>query len=411
MLELTPKQLVAQAVIKLQKEHPFFSYLLMSVERIEVSPDDERIKTMAVNAKEQLFYNPSFIKTLSKSQIKGVLCHEIMHIILGHMFRLSNAIPAISNIAADLIVNTKIKKEGFVLPSGCVEPDSAGEWKIPKDWFKDNIKIKEVIIKDINNLTSEDVYLILEKYLPKDFKNNQGFDLHIADEEDSWLKNKNKPTISQALQDKITQAAIYAKSKGKLPNGLEELVDDLVTPKVNWRVYLQRFLSSHIPVDFTYSRLHKKSYALGVAMPHIVKECVDVVVHIDTSGSTRNELPVFLSEMHSMLQAFPVLKMTLIVCDAQIHDVVTFDSHNSNDLLNMSFKGWGGTSHRPVVEYINEELPHTKCLVSLTDGCSDIEQCYPDLPLNCHNLIVLAGNFNPKRLAEELSEFAEIISL
>lgn len=85
--------------------------------------------TMGVDNRGNCFYNPFYVNILSRQQLIGVLCHEVMHIVFLHCFRspilitnLFSEYPIefkhrIGNIAADAIINDiLVNMEDFKLP-------------------------------------------------------------------------------------------------------------------------------------------------------------------------------------------------------------------------------------------------------------------------------------------------------
>ena len=68
--------------------------------------------------------------------------------------------------------------------------------------------------------------------------------------------------------------------------------------KVNWKTLLQKYITNTIPTDYTFARPRRSSRALGIYLPSVVKENVEIYVSIDTSGSiSQDDLTDFLSEM------------------------------------------------------------------------------------------------------------------
>lgn len=119
---------------------------------------------------------------------------------------------------------------------------------------------------------------------------------------------------------------------------------------------------------------HKKSIATQIYMPNIVKEGIEIVCAIDTSGSiNEKDLSDFLSEIFAICRAYQQqLKMTLITCDAKIQDTYEIANGSIDTIKNdVKMKGGGGTSFLPVVKWIEENKRDAKLLLYLTDGFGD----------------------------------------
>ena len=146
---------------------------------------------------------------------------------------------------------------------------------------------------------------------------------------------------------------------------------------------LRKYLLSYLPYDYSFNRPSKKFG--DMIMPGVVKESVDLVVHVDTSGSiNEDELSQFMSEVIGILKSHNNVNITLLDCDADINSVTNL---NSRSPPKFNLKGGGGTSHEPVVDWVKKNKVNCKCLVTLTDGYSDIENCFNELC--CDKIIVL----------------------
>jgi predicted metal-dependent peptidase len=104
-----------------------------------------------------------------------------------------------------------------------------------------------------------------------------------------------------------------------------------------------------------------------------------VAVAIDTSGSTSEDLPTFMSELKSLLKEFQRVEVTLIECDAEITRVGVFSEDTVDQLDKSSFKGGGGTDFRPPFRYLEDKPP--ACLIYLTDGYGQAPKKPPVFPV------------------------------
>jgi predicted metal-dependent peptidase len=164
--------------------------------------------------------------------------------------------------------------------------------------------------------------------------------------------------------------------RGKLPLGLERYVDDLKKSEINWRVVLRRFIRQHIPNDYSFLKRSKRGSALDIYLPGVTKEKISIVVGIDTSGSIgQEELTKFLSEIIGIAKTFrEVIDMRIMFHDVEVHGDYVVKNGSIPQIMAMKVKGGGGTSHRPLLDKIKKEIRDCRCLVSFTDGFSDIEE-------------------------------------
>lgn len=121
----------AYAKIKLAADNflislPFFGYILTRQNLVESS---QWIPTAGVDGRN-FYYNVGFVNSLTVPEVQFLLCHEILHLIYGHLLRgnYPSGLPRIHslfNIANDYIVNadslSTLRASGgeVSLPNGC----------------------------------------------------------------------------------------------------------------------------------------------------------------------------------------------------------------------------------------------------------------------------------------------------
>ena len=107
---MNPSEKILKAKIKLQKKSPFFAYLVMNLKIVE----KKEVGSMGVDNKGNCYYNPSFVEGLTNEEVEGVLCHEVMHIVLEHLVRGQNEeYPVLLNVAMDMCINDLLLENDF----------------------------------------------------------------------------------------------------------------------------------------------------------------------------------------------------------------------------------------------------------------------------------------------------------
>ncbi len=204
----------------------------------------------------------------------------------------------------------------------------------------------------------------------------------------------------------LVDACTYAKQQGHLPAGMERIVGALLETHIDWKGLLYRYITNQIPIDYNWCKPSKKSYGTGVYMPGIEKEHIDVVVAIDTSGSiSPTELQMFMSEVVSIIRSFRNVDLTVIDCDCRINQVRNYKQATITDALNIKLKGGGGTSHLPVFDWLNKNLPNAQLLIGFTDGYTS----FPDKSkVRVNTLWVVAGSY---RAPTDSFPFGQVIEL
>ena len=360
------RRILTRAKVQTIRHSPFFAYLVLSLEEKE----DEKIRRAGVNVKGELFYNPKFIESLyqkDESVVESLLVHEVMHLALQHPFRLENRNLDLFNIACDIVINNLLVNEGYRLPQGTIIPHN------------NKYEIKELgyTVRDIDKKTSEQIYSELVRVMKKHGKkglSEEGekvLDEHIYSKKK--IGKKEKEEWKKYWKRKFSEAITQGKIRGKLPAGLERYIDEILQEKLNWKAILWRFVTNELPYDYTWTRPSKKSISSGYYLPATVRENLETIVTVDTSGSIgKKELTEFVSEIIGIAKSFNNVKMRLITHDVEVHDDYEVTNGNIAKIKDLKLHGGGGTSHIPVFEYINKKYPHTRLVVSLTDGETEV---------------------------------------
>jgi predicted metal-dependent peptidase len=115
----------------------------------------------------------------------------------------------------------------------------------------------------------------------------------------------------------------------------------------------------------------------GIYLPGVVREGMELVVCVDTSGSVdRETLSEFYAEIKGILASYENTHAHVIVCDADVTtDVQDIDEFSVDRI---QFKGGGGTSFVPSLEKAQEFNP--KVCIYLTDGCGTFPEA-PSFPV------------------------------
>lgn len=388
---------LTRARIKLQSQNPFFSYLSLYL-KFKESKDLEEWAGMGVDSSGNLYYKKEFVDGLSDEELKGVLCHEILHLSLLHLLRAGKRNSVAFNIACDIVVNIVLDKNYFQLPNGCLIPQN--NHNLGYSVFQ----IGNVTIKNCDEKTAEEIY----DELPKKFKdengnyklkNGNGFDKHIQSE---GLSKEDEEKEREKWKKRISEAYISAKQRGELPNGLEKLIGKLHKEQIDWKELLRKYLTSMLPMDYNYMKRHKKSISCGYYMPNVVKEKVKVAVAIDTSGSIgKKELTDFISEIVGLARAYKnQMDMILYTHDYEIQDTYEIENGNIDKIMKLELNGGGGTSHKGLITTINQDIKDCKAVIFFTDGYSDLESI--DFTKNkFQSIFVISSNGSDKQLKDK----------
>jgi len=362
---------ISQARIKLLFAQPFFGNLTMHLKLVDAT-DAGWCPTAAVDGRN-IYYNRDFFGELDVDEIVFVLCHEVLHVAFDHFGRRSHRDPSWWNMANDYVIN------------GTLVTDKIGKMPMKKV-VDDNIKddngkgAQRVGLYDAKYVgwSSEAVYDDLEK---RKVKKEMTLDVHIDMGDDKKGGNKDGKNripididgdelkkIKEEMKGKILQAANAA--AGRMPAGLQRLIDDLVEPKINWRDLLQQNIQSCIVDDFTWSRPNRKHMYSGIFLPVLDKdETIDIQIAIDMSGSISDDMARdFMSEIHGIMSAYHDYKIGILCFDTEVYNYQEFTQENADDLLSYKPKGGGGTDFMAFWDYWMENNIEPKKAVVFTDG-------------------------------------------
>lgn len=343
---------IVQARVALLLDQPFFGHIAMQLE--PVADPNMFPPTMGTDG-YHLSYHPDFVNKLSFEHLIAVLGHEVYHLVLFHITRRQNREPLRWNFAADFAVNDLLKKDdNFELP----------DWVLYNPKFSD--KTAEWIYNQIPETQKLEVTLLLD--------NHEGWGKAKGKGKKDEKAGDSSIDITEGLEQRIreltAQAATAARMKGKFPAHLQELVDGVLQPKLDWKTILQDMIVSCAKSDFCLFPPNKKHLYRGFILPGITGTEINIACVIDTSGSISNqEMKEFLSEVKGICDAYDEYTIYLFTCDAEIHQ--RWELHQFDPVPTL-LQGRGGTDFRQPLKEA-ESLPITT-LIYLTDGYGT----YPD---------------------------------
>jgi len=368
--------MIKRSRIQTYKHSPFFAHLVLRLNIKEFSKEmeEEGKGTMAVDTFNNLYYSPKWVKKLTEKQLIGVICHETLHLAFVHLVRINQRDMLIWNVATDIVINNLLVNNEFELPKeGLIPENNSIELKDEKGKLI-------CAVKDIDKKSAEIVYDEIYNSLKKNKKagsyiDSKRFDKHIISDKKELSPEKQKE-LDKNLKDwkhAVVSADAYARNIGKLPLGMDRYIGEMLDEKVNWKEVLYKYISNSIPSDFSWSRQSKASQSLGIYMPRMMREEIEVCAVIDTSGSIQQkELDEFTSEIIYLGKSFNHVKLRVITCDASVQDVYEIENGQIQKIRDLSIKGGGGTSFKVALEHIKEEFPSTKIVVYFTDGFGDV---------------------------------------
>jgi predicted metal-dependent peptidase len=154
--------------------------------------------------------------------------------------------------------------------------------------------------------------------------------------------------MPEALKELLIKNAI-AKAKqatGRLSGGYEELVNQLLSSKVDWRKHINNFISNSVEVTHTQSRT-KRNRRYGILYPGKSVEPKRSIAYIeDTSGSMSIEqISQGRAELVKIQKLYPDFTIYLIQADSEVKDAIELKKAPPPTV-----KGRGGTAYQPAID-------------------------------------------------------------
>lgn len=359
MSKLTAEQRIEKVHVRLMRHKQFclFSGLFM-VGKVKVDDETPTAKTNGVD----VTYGRAFVDSLNDKQLAFLILHETMHKAYRHLHvweSLYKKNPMLANMACDYVINLQIRD---------YDPH-CDETEMPTD---ENGEVLGCIDEKYRGMDAHQVFLMLQK--EQEENGSQSGDGEGMDEHD-WggakeISAEEQEKTAREIEGALRQGAILA---GKMGGGVSREMQDLLTPKVNWKDALRDFVKSVTQGkdNTTWRRLHKRYIGMDIIMPSTYDEKVGgIVVAVDTSGSIGGaELAQFLGEVKSICEEVSPEQIDLLYWDTEVAGHETYLNNQLASLTETTqAKGGGGTSPECVPAFIKQNRLDPECIIMLTDG-------------------------------------------
>lgn len=363
------------AIFNLSKEEPFFFVLLLLAqpEVVDRQVAGIPVKTACTDGR-RIYMSQRLMEGCSMEQIQTILKHEVLHVSNLHSIRGRGMNAQRFNLAADYWIN------------GLVDPSKLPQWTLRAE--------------SLEHLSTEEIYAVLRDeetegverpakhhgdlmYSPIGEDGNgepsQGDDQCPScngsgkvpgsggQEECPTCKGSGKGMSPEAYkkwaeetakfwQQGVNQAAVVARQQGKMPLGMERMVEAL-QPTIDWRTYLWNFIQ---PSNSDFNNFDRRILDL-VYTEMLEDDTVEASVAVDTSGSiSEQDLAAFMGEIRGILGTYPKVKLKLFYADAEIYGPYEVEEMEDIPMA----KGFGGTDFRPFFKATENDMLR----IYLTDG-------------------------------------------
>ncbi len=388
---------LSAARTRLILDKPFLGALAL---RLPLEAADPKWCPTSYTDARKLYFNPAYIRNLSQEQIQFVLAREALHCALSHFARRQHRNKARWDIACDYSITPVLIKDGLKPPPATI------------------------VIAAYEGMTAEEIYPYIQDGESDDDTGQQNDPNQSTDPtkggsekgkesrdggsgassqqkdpnaaggneqqeeqpdmqgapEPSPLTSNEMDSLSQQWQQRMAGAALQAQQAGKLGGALGRMVNDMLQPKLPWRMLLARYMTQVARDDYSYARPSRREGEM--IMPSLRSSQASIVVVLDTSGSIgEQELNEFVTEVDT-LKGQLRSSVILHACDTQLDPdgPWTFEAWEEFKLPK-AFAGGGGTDFRPVFEWMRREDKAPDMLLYFTDAEGPFPKTEPHYPV------------------------------
>lgn len=388
---------IQAARTELMMNHPFFGILLMYLKYVAV----DNIKNISTNGK-CIFFNPGFLDKLTTYELQFVLCHQMMHIVLGDIWRTPSMKGDEYHRAYDIVANRQLMRLGWRVNS--LTHLGKLQYDIPQcDRKLDNLTAAEIFdlfpfkLYMLDDRTrsrymadtdlywdfkyidgdGEDGVLILDSvnstgYTDVGGKGNadNGSDTSVGEggTQDFWGTKVREAKKMAEIAVNIKAG----KNASNVPEGVKRAIEDNSNGSLNWRRLLNEFIQEEI-TDYSFSPPDRRFDECDFFLPDFNEKEVypkDILFMADASGSIRQkQLGVVYAELRAAIDQFGgKLNGMLGFFDTTVTPPIDFES--VADLNSIIPYGNGGTDFVPIFEYVRDKMIDRKpsAIVIFTDG-------------------------------------------
>lgn len=321
-----------------------------------------------------IYIDPECWQNSTRPQKLGILFHEGFHNMMGHcdIKATSEDDHTLWNLAMDCVTEALrvTCKIGEQIEEAAIKPNPYGDVRL-------RINDVAIILPRCHEKTKEEIHEILVAHVKKNPPKGEKGKIKITDENGKVIKPGDShelreftPEERTEMEQRLRQALVEHKLRGTLPGGLSSVLEKMLSSKINWKAELRDMILPEIKSYQSYNRVSRRSHSLGLTLPGMIKEGVDVGFLMDTSGSMgANELMAATGEADNIFKQFEqgMVKIKLMLHNTSVYTIM--DLKDRSELLSKIKTQSGGTSHVPAFKTAEDE--GVKVLICFTDGYSE----------------------------------------
>ena len=196
------------------------------------------------------------------------------------------------------------------------------------------------------------------------------------------------PRNQQQWQVEVQAAATLEamKHQGSMPGAMSRMFKNILEPVVPWTDHIRGIFNRKVGSgSYDWNRPDRRFIVRDLYMPARSGNGAGwVVVWGDTSGSiSTTELQKYMAELSAIVDDCCPQRLTVIWCDAAIHRIDEIE--DATDMAHLQavaedegVGGGGGTSVKPVMQWIDEQSGRPEVFIGFTDGYVTFPPIAPD---------------------------------
>jgi len=177
----------------------------------------------------------------------------------------------------------------------------------------------------------------------------------VAAEDAKWERN-------------LRQAAMLAAKRGEAPGHVAREVESADHPPQDWRETLRAFFDGGATTRETWSKPNRRFIGGGLYLPGRERDGINrAVIMIDTSGSVTyypGALEAIKVETQAVLDEGIVDEVVVLYGDTRVTRV---DTYRNGDEIEFDPRGGGGTTMKPMFDYVANEVDNPSMIIAFTD--------------------------------------------
>lgn len=360
---------ISNIINRVLLRYPLFGNVIAN---LEVKYTNQDVAAPAFTDGRTIYYKDEFFEDFDDEEREFIVSHEILHIVLSHVFRNIGKDQDLLNYVEDAIINQLLIRDGLKMPDGLVDVADALEYSVDELYMKFLPEIKKIkewmgantYHMDLSQISLEELYnKDLQELMADNFK----------------LRGEMLQNYKTELEMRAQQAKANSLGCGKQALGIEfpAVAVGISEPLLRWQDLLESNIKQ--PDDDSTSFYEVEMDGIIRKETKEDEQQFESEIVIDSSGSMDiTKIKAVLRECKNILSTS---RIKVGFCDTQFYG--WNDIKTSDDIDKLHIIGRGGTSFYTMSRSFSNEADNK---IVITDG-------YDTFPTDCPDVLWVVINF------------------